>query len=55
MNLTHKKIEVLRILMHEVALDKELTDQRVLSVSRKLDVLINDYYSMATWSLKPAV
>jgi len=55
LNLTHKKIEVLRILMHEVALDKELTDQRVLIVSRKLDVLINDYYSMATWPLKRAV
>ena len=55
MNPTHEKIEELRILMHEVALDKELTDQRVLIVSRKLDVLINDYYSMETWSLKPAV
>jgi len=55
LNLTHKKIEELRLLMHEVASDKKLTDERVISVSRKLDLLINDYYSIATWSLKPAV
>lgn len=42
---TYEKIEELRLLMHEVASDKELTDQRVVSVSEKLDLLINEFYT----------
>jgi len=53
--LTYKKIEQVILLMHEVASDKELTDQRVLSMSRKLDLLINDYYTTMQSSLKLAV
>ena len=52
---TQEKIEELRLLMHEVASDKELTDQRVLSMSRKLDLLINEYYSTEKRSLKLAI
>lgn len=39
-----EQIEELRIKMHEVASDKNLTDQRVVSISCKLDVLINEFY-----------
>lgn len=44
-DLIDEKIEELRIKMHEVASDKNLTDQRVVSISCKLDVLINEFYS----------
>lgn len=40
-----EQIEELRIKMHEVASDKDLTDYRVVSISCKLDVLINEFYS----------
>lgn len=42
----NEQIEELRILMHEVALDKELTDYRVVSISSKLDGLINEFYML---------
>lgn len=42
--ITHEQIEELRLLMQEVASDKELTDQRVVSISTKLDLLINEFY-----------
>lgn len=41
-----EQIEELRIKMHEVASDKDLTDYRVVSISCKLDMLINEFYSM---------
>ena len=41
---TAEKIEELRLLMTEVASDKELTDYRVVSISEKLDILINKFY-----------
>lgn len=44
MKRTNEKIEELRLLMHEVALDKELTDQSVINMSKKLDLLINKFY-----------
>ncbi len=31
--------------MHKIASDKDLTDTRVVGVSEKLDVLINEFYS----------
>lgn len=43
--ITHEQIEELRLLMQEVASDKDLTDQRVVSISTKLDLLINEYYA----------
>lgn len=42
--ITHEQIEELRLLMQEVATDKDLTDQRVVSISTKLDLLINEFY-----------
>lgn len=45
-HLISDKIEELRIQMHEVALDKELTDYRVVSISSQLDGLINEFYMM---------
>lgn len=42
---THEQIEELRLRMHEVASDKELTDQRVVSMSEELDLLIYEFYS----------
>jgi hypothetical protein len=44
-HITHEQIEELRLLMQEVASDKDLTDQRVVSISKKLDLLINEFYS----------
>jgi len=41
---TIEQIEELRLLMAEVASDKELTDHRVVSISEKLDLLINKFY-----------
>jgi len=43
--ITHEQIEDLRLLMQKVASDKDLTDQRVVSVSEKLDILISEYYA----------
>ncbi|AET70441.1 Spo0E like sporulation regulatory protein [Desulfosporosinus orientis DSM 765] len=45
-HLINDQIEELRIQMHKVALDKELTDYRVVSISCKLDGLINEFYMM---------
>ncbi|EHQ91762.1 aspartyl-phosphate phosphatase Spo0E family protein [Desulfosporosinus youngiae] len=42
--LLEEQIEELRLEMHEVASDKDLTDDRVVSISSKLDVLINEFY-----------
>ena len=55
MKLTHQRIEELRLRMIEVASGKDLTDQRVVSMSRKLDVLINEYYAIEKQSLMPAM
>jgi len=41
---TNEQIEELRLLMTKVASDKELTDHRVVSISQKLDLLINKFY-----------
>jgi len=38
------QIEELRIQMQKIALDKDLTDPRVVSVSERLDILINQFY-----------
>jgi len=43
-NLIDEQIEELRLKMQEVASDKDLTDYRVVSISCKLDVLINEFY-----------
>ena len=45
MRYVHEKIEELRILMQAVASDKDLTDQRVVSISQKLDLLIYEFYA----------
>ena len=42
--LVHEQIEKLRLQMQEIALDKDLTDPRVVTISKKLDLLINKYY-----------
>ena len=38
------QIEELRLQMHKIASDKDLTDPKVVSISEKLDLLINDFY-----------
>ncbi len=45
---TAEQIEDLRLLMQEVASDKDLTDQRVVSISEELDVLIYEFYTDKT-------
>lgn len=40
----YEQIEELRKQMQKIASDKDLTDSRVLSVSKKLDLLINEFY-----------
>ena len=47
-----KKIEKLRFKLQKIASDKELTDPKVVRVSEKLDVLINEYYSDQEKTLK---
>lgn len=42
--MVHEQIEVLRLQMQIIASDKDLTDPRVIRVSEKLDVLINEFY-----------
>ena len=37
-------IEELRKQMQKIASDKDLTDPRVVRVSEKLDILINEFY-----------
>ena len=53
--ITHEQIEELRLLMQEVASDKELTDQRVVSISTKLDLLINEFYIAKKSFRQPAM
>ena len=38
------QIEELRLQMQKIASDKDLTDPKVVSISEKLDLLINDFY-----------
>jgi hypothetical protein len=38
------EIEELRLQMQKIAADKDLTDPKVVSVSEKLDLLINEFY-----------
>lgn len=45
--MVHEQIEELRLQMQRIALDKDLTDKRVVGVSEKLDVLINEFYYLA--------
>lgn len=52
---TEEQIEDLRLLMQEVALDKDLTDQRVVRISEKLDLLIYEYYTAKTCCHHPAI
>lgn len=42
--MVHDQIEELRLQMQEIALDKDLTDPRVVRVSERLDLLINEFY-----------
>jgi hypothetical protein len=42
--MVQEQIEKLRLEMQEIALDKDLTDPRVVRVSEKLDLLINEFY-----------
>ena len=42
--MVHEQIEELRLQMHKIASDKDLTDPRVVSISEKLDLLINEFY-----------
>lgn len=39
-----EQIEELRLEMQKIASDKALTDPRVVRVSQRLDVLINQFY-----------
>ncbi|TGE37553.1 aspartyl-phosphate phosphatase Spo0E family protein [Desulfosporosinus fructosivorans] len=43
--MVYEQIEELRLQMQKIALDKDLTDKRVVGVSEKLDVLINEFYT----------
>ncbi|EGW39364.1 aspartyl-phosphate phosphatase Spo0E family protein [Desulfosporosinus sp. OT] len=43
------QIEELRLKMQKVAEDKDLTDSRVVGISKKLDVLINEFYLSQEW------
>lgn len=40
----HEQIEELRMQMQKIALNKDLTDPKVVKVSEKLDILINEFY-----------
>ena len=42
--MVHEQIEELRLQMQKIASDKDLTDPRVVRVSEKLDLLINEFY-----------
>ena len=42
--MVYEQIEELRIQMHKIASDKDLTDPKVVSISEKLDLLINEFY-----------
>lgn len=42
----YEQIEELRLKMQEIASDKDLTDMRVVGISERLDVLINEFYKI---------
>ena len=42
--MVHEQIEELRLQMQKIASDKDLTDPRVVRVSERLDILINEFY-----------
>ena len=42
--MVYEQIEELRLQMQKIASDKDLTDPRVVRVSEKLDLLINEFY-----------
>lgn len=42
--MVYEKIEKLRLEMQIIATGKDLTDKRVVGISEKLDVLINEFY-----------
>jgi len=42
--MVHEQIEELRLQMQKIASDKDLTDPRVVIISEKLDLLINEFY-----------
>ena len=42
--MVHEQIEELRLQMQKIASDKDLTDPRVVNISEKLDLLINEFY-----------
>ena len=43
-NMIQDQIEELRLQMQKIASDKDLTDPKVVTISEKLDLLINDFY-----------
>ena len=47
----HEQIEEMRIQMQGIASNKDLTDPIVVSISEKLDKLINEFYSQLRDSL----
>ena len=47
----HEQIEELRIQMQGIASNKDLTDPIVVSISEKLDKLINEFYCQRRDSL----
>ena len=42
--MVYEQIEELRIQMQKNVSDKDLTDPKVVSISEKLDLLINEFY-----------
>jgi len=42
--MVHEQMEELRLQMQKIASGKELTDPRVVCISEKLDILINEFY-----------
>lgn len=42
--MVHEQIEELRLQMQKIASGKDLTDPRVVRVSERLDILINEFY-----------
>lgn len=49
--MVYDQIEELRLQMQKLASDKDLTDPRVVVISEKLDLLINEFYSQRRNSL----
>ena len=42
--MVHEQIEELRLQMQKIASDEKLIDPRVVRVSERLDILINEFY-----------